>query len=280
MYKNWEKIPCYPDEFGREAVAKRYFYDNHLMALDVQEPIEKNKIVLASWRLCGSEFVKEVIRENFPEYCKSDIWCKAHGILPDDVKEEFIKNNTKIIFVLMDPRDAAANIEYYNNGQFFNEEEYEMEDESYSREKNLLDAVAEKQVELLNFYQHEFEENCIVVRYEDAVYDQKTLLSNLSNFFNLQSLKIDDPKKYKTCIYKRIGDFGLYYQESDLIEHIHNYEDFYIRHGYIDIKYRNQINFEMKIQSKDNYLDFLKRNRIILDEELAQRIISNDIKSF
>ena len=282
MYKKWGKIPYYSNNYGEETVAVRYFYDNdnNLMALDVQEPIENNKIALVSWRLCGSEFVKECIKENFPEYCKDSIWCKAHGILPEDVKKEFLLNNTKIVVVMMDPRDAAANIQYYNNGQFYNKEEYNILDDEESEDKKFLDAVAEKQIDLLNYYQQEFGENCIAVRYEDACYHQDKLLSELSNFFHLPSLNIDDTAKYKSCIYKKIGDFGLYYSEDDLDQHLHCYEDFYISFNYNDSKHKKQINYEMSQFNKINYLDFLKRNRITLDEQIAERIISNDIKSF
>ena len=50
---------------------------------------------------------------------------------------------------MMDPRDAAANIQYYNNGQFYNKEEYNILDDEESEDKKFLDAVAEKQIDLL-----------------------------------------------------------------------------------------------------------------------------------
>ena len=281
MYKIWGQVP-YHNDYGEQSVATRYVYDNEWMALDVQEPIENNKIALVSWRLCGSEFVKECIRENFPEYCKQTIWCKAHGILPEDVTKKFQENGTKIIVVIMDPRDAAANILHYNNGMFFDKEEYDLEESDNYNTKDFLDAVAEKQMEFIHFYQEKFGENCFIARYEDACYKQSNLLSHLSNFFRLPSLGIDDTQKYKSCIHKNIGDFGLYFSKEDLEEHEYNYDTFYLRYGYNNLDYKKDINYDMfiPISTKLNYLDFLKRNHMILDESLVQRIISNNVKIF
>ena len=279
MYKEWGKIP-YHSDYGNEAFATRYVYENDLMALDVQEPIEKNKIVLASWRLCGSEFVKEVIRENFPEYCKYDIWCKAHGILTEDITEKFIENDVKVVVVIMDPRNAASNILNYNNGQFFNKIEYELENYEQLHSREFLDAVADKQIQLINFYRSNFGPNCTIIRYEDACFNQNNLLSELSNFFKLSSLGIDDTKKYKSCIYKHIGDFGLFFEEEELDEHFYSNEDFYTTYGYHKMDYKHQINYALIHTQPESYLDFLQRNRINLDETIAQRIISHDVKSF
>ena len=47
------------------------------------QPIESNKFLLVSWRMSGSEFCKELIRENYPETTPLNNWAKSHIILDD-----------------------------------------------------------------------------------------------------------------------------------------------------------------------------------------------------
>ena len=53
-----------------------------------RRPVSENKLLLVSWRMSGSEFSKELIRENFPELAPNKMWCKSHVILNDELVEE------------------------------------------------------------------------------------------------------------------------------------------------------------------------------------------------
>ena len=79
----------------------------------LERPASDNKLLLVSWRMSGSEFSKELIRENFPELAPNKLWCKSHVILNDELVEELKKEaNTKVFVIITDPREIAMNVAF------------------------------------------------------------------------------------------------------------------------------------------------------------------------
>jgi hypothetical protein len=224
--------------------------------LFIKKPIHETKYLLVSWRMSGSEFVKELIRENFPECINRDHWGKTHIPLPDEMLYIMKSINVKVFFIICDPRDSSTHINYHENGIHKNCGDYTQY--AYHNPKSLefLNENIEITIKLINFYKTHFN-NFIVLKYEDAIYNQQFLLKKVSDFLKLKPLNIDDNRKYKSIIYKHVGVFDKYFDIKILNDHYNKYEFFYRKHGYS----QNGFLMSRKIINENvDYVDFLNRN--------------------
>ena len=248
----------------------------------IRKPIVNNKYLLVSWRMSGSEFCKEVIRENFPETTSLDYWAKSHVVLDGIVENSLLTlADTKVFVIITDPREVAMNLFYFDNGIHFHDNDYKC-----NRHPGLsfLNEVADKQLELIEYYKKTFGKRCIVLRYEDAFYYQDNFLNKVSNFINSEPLNIDDVRKYKRSIYKNVGDFNQFFPEEDLTEHYKQYKDFYDEWEYPEKG--DQLHKYSWADStsgdKVKYKDLLNRNGITLINKccftIADKDLSNRIK--
>ena len=76
----------------------------------VGSPIELNKFLLVSWRMGGSEFCKELIRENYPETTPINHWAKSHIILDDELsaKSWMLARNIRVLKSIPENHDVRA----------------------------------------------------------------------------------------------------------------------------------------------------------------------------
>ena len=231
----------------------------------IREPIESNKFLLVSWRMAGSEFCKELIRENYPETTIEKYWAKSHIPLHNKLSVDLTKKaDTKVFVIISDPREAAMNIVHFDNGLHLHDCDYKTKD---SNSTEFLNEVADKQIELINYYTKTFGDNCVVLRYEDAFYNQKRFLNNVSNFLKLEPLGIDDVRKYKWSIHKNVGNFHHFFDKDILDKHHKEYESFYTKWRYPKaglqhLKYRWHREESTLKNLSDNYKEMLKRNGV------------------
>jgi len=196
----------------------------------VKTPLNLNKYLLVSWRMSGSEFCKEVLRENFSELSSLQFWAKSHILLNDKFCHD-LNNivNTKVFVIITDPREVACNLVFFDNGFHFQSSEYKSTNKLSS---SFLGDVTDKQIELIKHYKNIFKDNCIVLRYEDAVFNQQDFLNSSSTFLNQQPLFVDNVKKYKWSAYKNVGGFHHFYDQKAIDSHYENYQDFFKEYNY------------------------------------------------
>ena len=193
----------------------------------IRKPFKYNKFLLISWRMSGSEFCKELIRENYPEISTLNYWGKSHSTLDQEIVEELKKSNTKVFMVITDPREVATNLTNFDNQFHLHEHDYTEHTFQNTHSSDFLNETADKQIELINFYQKNFGDNCIVLRYEDAVFNANKFLSQTSKFLNLKPLNIDGAQKYKWSMYKNVGWFGRFFSKEELLKHYNERLSFY-----------------------------------------------------
>lgn len=198
----------------------------------IRKPFKYNKFFLVSWRMSGSEFCKELIRENYPKISKLNYWGKSHTVLDNDIANHLVEANTKVFVIITDPREVALNILKYDNGLHFHKYDYSKQSQSNPYSPEFLNEITEKQIELINFYQKHFKGNCIILKYEDAVHNVDKFLNQTSKFLDLKPLNIDGAQKYKWSMYKSIGWFGRFFDKKDLSKHYNKYLSFYNQWGY------------------------------------------------
>lgn len=233
-------------------------------------PLKDNKYYIVSWRMSGSEFSKEFIRENFPETVDMNVWAKSHIVLEDHIAQDLIKEaNTKVFLIISDPREVAANIINFDAGTHLHRSDYPNHIYQNLKSTAFLSEVTNKQIQLIDNYKRQFGDNCIVLRYEDALFYQETFLNQVSNFLNLKPLYIDDVRKYKWSIYKNVGDFSKFFFPDLLEEHYNEFKWFYDEWNYpkSGLQY-NRYNWvhESKTdnvkQLTEDYSEMLRRNGV------------------
>jgi hypothetical protein len=193
------------------------------------KPIEKTEFLLVSWRMSGSEFIRELIRENFPSTNNIRKWGKSHTILPNNYKRIFKKTQTKIIFTIADPRDVAAHIKTYENGIHFHTGDNftDIENETLFLYENL-----KKIANLLSYYYNTFKDNIIILKYEDAINDRNKFLRRVSNFLKEKPLNVDNKQKYDSPIHKPIGIYHKHFKVNSINFHTKQNEIFYKKWKY------------------------------------------------
>jgi len=201
----------------------------------IHEPIESNKFLLVSWRMAGSEFSKELIRENYSITTPTNKWSKSHITLNDDITHILIdKADTKVFVIITDPREVALNLVYFDNGLHLHASDYKTDNYiiNSTNTTQFFNEVADKQIELVNHYKKVFGDKCIVLRYEDAVYYQTEFLTKVSKFLGLSSKGTNGVEKYKSSIYKNVGDFNQFFDKDVLDKHYNEYIEFYTEWDY------------------------------------------------
>lgn len=237
------------------------------------------KYLLVAGQYSGSNISHHLIRHNFPECVDNNLWYKTHFNIEDDRYKEVANNpNLKIIFILSDPRDTATRLAYLENGWC-----YPVDcEEDYKYTVSYLDDVYYYITNLLRYYIKNFNDQLIVLKYEDAVYNTKNFLDRVGAFLNLKPLYIDDVKKYKHSIYKEVGSFRFYYPNAIIEEHYNRFIQFYERfnyqiHGHLD-RYpgadlsKDYVDFNTHQYPAENYTVFLERNNVSINAELEERI--------
>ena len=193
----------------------------------IRKPFKYNKFLLVSWRMSGSEFCKELIRENYPEISKLNYWGKSHAILDLEIVKKLQEANTKVFVAITDPREIATNVVNFDNGFHFHEYDYSKNSFENILSSHFLNETADKQIELIDFYQKHFGDNCMVLRYEDAVFNVDKFLKQTSKFLGLKPLNVDGSQKYKWSMYKSVGWFGRFFPEEELLKHYNERLSFY-----------------------------------------------------
>jgi hypothetical protein len=248
----------------------------------LRKDLPLNKYLLVSWRMSGSEFSKEFIRENFPELALNENWAKAHIVLDADTVSTLKKEaKTRVFVVITDPREVAMNIGFYENGLHISEYDYKLDTHKNINTSEFLNQVAQKQIDLIRFYKKEFGDDCIVLRYEDAVFNQTKFLKQVSDFTGLTPLYVDDARKYKWSIHKNVGDFHNFFTRTALTRHYLGYKKFYKEYNYPEkslqnLKYDWHGTSSVDRKETNSYHDMLVRNGVTLDREVIKRIKSVD----
>ena len=155
----------------------------------IHEPIESNKFLIVSWRMSGSEFCKELIRENYPSTNPQNYWSKSHIILEDEITRILIDNaNTKVFVAITDPREVAMNLVYFDNGLHLHSSDYQSDNYvvNSTNTTQFFKEVADKQINLIHHYKKAFGDNCEIIRYEDALWYQDNFHDKVSK--NIQHI--------------------------------------------------------------------------------------------
>jgi len=219
----------------------------------IWKPIDTNKFLLVSWRMAGSEFAKELIRENFPETTPNSCWAKSHIILDKELTKKLIDAGTKVFVIISDPRDITLNLNFFDNGMHISEYDYEMwRYNNITGDKLFFNEVAEKQIALINHYKECFGDNCIVLRYEDSLHYQKEFLNKVSNLLGTTPLGIDGAAKYKRSIYKNVGDFNRFFTKEALDGHYNEYKKYYEEWNYPFEGLVNQLKYDWFYKPMDS----------------------------
>ena len=248
----------------------------------LRKDLPLNKYLLVSWRMSGSEFSKELIRENFPELALNENWAKTHIVLDADIVNTLKKEaKTKVFVIITDPREVAMNIGFYENGLHLSEFDYKLDTSKNLNTSEFLNQVAQKQIDLIRFYKKEFKDDCIVLRYEDAVFNQSEFLKQVSDFTGLTPLYVDDARKYKWSIHKNVGDFHNFFTHGPLTRHYLGYKKFYKEYNYPEesiqhLRYKWHGTSAIDRKETNSYKDMLVRNGVTLDREVIKRIESVD----
>ncbi len=201
----------------------------------IHEPIESNKFLIVSWRMSGSEFCKELIRENYPSTNPQNYWSKSHIILEDEITRILIDNaNTKVFVAITDPREVAMNLVYFDNGLHLHSSDYQRDNYVVNSTKTtqFFKEVADKQINLIHHYKKVFGDNCASIRYEDALWYQDNFHDKVSKLIGEEPLRIDGGEKYRRSIYKNVGYFYQFFDKDVLDKHYDEYKWFYEQWGY------------------------------------------------
>lgn len=198
----------------------------------LKKPLNDNHFLLVSWRMSGSEFTKSFIYENYNTIADDNVWGKAHAVLDIFTAEALINAGTKVIVVITDPREVAANLLFFDNGLHHYNLDYKTNKNKSTNSVDFLNEVASKQIQLINYYTNTFKDNCIVVRYEDTLFFQDGFHSKISKFLNLVPLNIDGASKYRNSMYKNVGHFKWFFPNSIIKKHYNKYKDFYEKWNY------------------------------------------------
>lgn len=192
-------------------------------------PIENTKFFLVSWRMSGSEFIRELIRENFPSTHDIRTWGKSHVIPPKKYQNILKTNRPKIIFTIADPRDVAAHIKHFEYGAHYHSRDgfTNINNDSIFLYENL-----KKITNLMTYYSKTFGGNTIILRYEDAVKHRKKFLNQVSRFLGEKPLNVDDKIKYSSTIHKPIGVYPKYFTPQIIRFHSQKNANFYQKWGY------------------------------------------------
>ena len=225
-------------------------YKKDEMNLWIRTPIESNKFFIVSWRMAGSEFCKELIRENYPQTQNINHGGKSHTTLDSKCVDDLLNVGTKVFVAITDPREVAMNLLYFDNGLHLHDSDYKNAtckvDKQLGIQPNfieLLNDVADKQIELIDTYKKQFGDNCIVLRYEDALHYQDKFHNKVSKFLGTIPKGVDGVTKYKWSIYKNVGNFHQFFDRKNLLEHYNQYKSFYEKWDYgfgglQELKYR------------------------------------------
>jgi hypothetical protein len=193
------------------------------------KPVEHTKFMLVSWRMCGSEFIRESIRENFPSTENIRTWGKTH-VIPPRKYQKIIKNTRpKIIFCIADPRDVAAHIKTFGNGGHIHHRDSFTD---INNETIFLNENLKKITNLMTYYSKTFSRDMIILRYEDAVKNRRKFLNQVSKFLGEKPLNVDDREKYLSPMYKQIGVYRNVFSEKGLSYHKRANNSFYNKWGY------------------------------------------------
>jgi hypothetical protein len=189
--------------------------------------------------------------------------------------------NAKIFFILSDPRDTAARVGFIENGTPANGFFYIYT--PYANEnRNSLEFLEEnfnKTIELLNYYQDNYGDQCLVLKYEDAYFNQRYFLNTVGNFLKLKPLYIDDIRKYKHSIHKEIGIYDFYYTDDIINDHYNRHSDFYNQWNY-PLEGYNKRYYHVDGQLEPlNYEQLLIKNNVNINDIEIRRRIKN-IKNF
>jgi len=192
---------------------------------------QNTDFLLVGWRMSGTEFVRETIRENFPSTYNIRKWGKTHTPLIDEYLPQLIQQNTKIIFSLADPRDVAAHILDWRGGQHIHHAEdqwgFDIVDEP--NHIQFLNANLNKITELYDYFHTHFGNNMLTLRYEDAMNNRSLFLSQVEYFLGETPLNIDNKEKYspEVTICKPIGVYLNKFTQSNLDAHVRDNIGFY-----------------------------------------------------
>lgn len=193
----------------------------------ISKPVKDNKYLLVSWRMSGSEFCRAAIYENFEKIDRGPNWSKSHSILDKKTTNILKKAGTKVVVVITDPREVATNILHFDNGNHHYPFDFPTLDYNNPDLRKFLDLNVEKQIELIDFYRKEFKENCLVVRYEDALYYPEYFQDRVAEFVNEEPLRVDGVEKYKKSMYKNCGYFHRFFPLDDIKGNYEAYRHFY-----------------------------------------------------
>lgn len=245
---------------------------------EVQAPIS-SKIILASWIMSGSNFTKNLVRENFPEYADPYIWAKTHTMLHTRSLQKL--RNCKVLFVIADPRDAAAHIAFRDGGRYLSRLDFSSNSLRTLNSVSFLNENIRKVNEMISFYKSVYDNDCIFVKYEDAYLNTEKFLLQMKNFFKLNSLDIDDIAKYKHSIHRDIGIFDFYFDSKVLNDHYKINKAFYDKWEYPKAGYKERyaLNNEGGMPF-DDYFDILRRNGIKITDDIKKRFGTAISKKF
>jgi len=190
----------------------------------LRKPLSHNKHLIVSWRMAGSEITKASIVENF-ESITEFTWGKSHSILDDTTANILLGNKTKVVVAITDPREVAINLLSYDNGYHYYDFDYQGLRKTNHR--LLLKMIADKQINLINYYKKTFKDDCLILRYEDVVFNRTLFYEKIASFFNEQPLKIDGVEKYKSSMYKNCGHFDKFISKETINSHYEKYKTFY-----------------------------------------------------
>jgi len=218
---------CWELDWHQVISTKCWFFD---------ENAKNTKFLLVGWRMSGTEFVRETIRENFPSTSNIRDWGKTHTPNIDKYLPTLLEQNTKVFLSIADPRDVAAHILDWRGGQHIhhNEDEWNFDIVDDPNHIRFLEANLNKMVELIEYIQKHFDpKNVLILRYEDAVNNRLNFLWKVADFLNENPLNVDNTEKYlpEVSIYKPIGSQHRFRQDF-LDIHTEKYYHLYKTWGY------------------------------------------------
>ena len=198
------------------------------------KPIDLIKYMVVSWRMSGSEFSKEVIGENFQQCQYYKNWGKSHTQLPNEILGKLKYNGVKIFFIICDPRDAVTHIINHDGDIHYHPDDFSEYANKYINELVFLDENIQIIIDLLKYFQTNFGNNLIVLRYEDAINNRKKFLKQVGSFLNTEPFYVDDDEKYHSPICKKISVYPQKFNNE------------YILNVYKSKKYEEKLNFLKK----------------------------------
>jgi hypothetical protein len=217
----------------------------------------ETKFIVASWHHSGNVFVRDMIRENFPEWAPYDTAFRTHKI-PYYI-EDYLVPTTKVFFVLTDPRDVATNLPYHKDGNDIPYQIYSKKALSDFKGLRWLQENMKIIQKLLAAYEKRFnEKELMILKYEEAVFKQKEIITKIGNFIGLSPLYMDDADKYKRSIYRPIGTYQKHFSREVIEEDWTLNQTFYERFSYEKFHL-----YDYETPTPDpTYEELLKRNHL------------------